>query len=108
MSYGIICNARAGHGIKKLALVDRTKSKIRWWISDCAAIAIEYKSKAAAEFACSRLNRNNPKVVPFADVRRIMQEQDEIRREIDRQLDHEAGCEAMEEGWDGHKCWSES
>ena len=102
-TFGIVCNARTGKGIRKLALVDRSKSKRLWWTSDDPTIAIEYRSKNAAEFACSRLKHNRPSVVPFSELQRILEKQSSTRRRIESEWCIEEGRIAMEAGWDGHK-----
>lgn len=101
MTFGIICNARKGEslGIGVLALVDRSKSKRRWWTSDEPGIALQYGSLGAARFACRRLTRNEPRVVPFSEVVRLLREQ---AREIEM-TEAMADCE---QGWDAHKDWS--
>lgn len=106
--YGIIQDARKGKGISTLALVDRQRSKRLWWTSDNANIAICYEKKSAAEFAAKRLRRNRARVVPFARVQQILNDQrakrqvlergwdrDNLRRELDR--------EGEGLGWDAHK-----
>ena len=101
--FGIICNARVGKGIRFLALVDRGKSKRLWWTSDDAAIAIRYNDKRAAEFACSRLKRNNPRVVNWRRVEAMLNDQADIRERLENEWLHEAACAEMEDGWDGHR-----
>lgn len=103
MSYAIICDARAGKGISILALVDRGKSKRLWWTSDDDAIAICYRDKCAADFACRRLKRNRPRVVAFKEAAATLRRQADDRMAMERQWEHEAGMEAMEAGWGGHK-----
>ncbi len=101
--YGIICDARTGKGVKILALVDRGKSKRLWWTSDDAAIAIRYNDRRAADFACSRLKRNNPRVVAWAKVEGKLNYQAMVRESLEEEWAYEAGSAAMEAGWDGHK-----
>ncbi len=98
MSYAIICDARKGEslGIEVLALVDRSKSKRLWWTSDDAGIAIQYIKLDAARFACKRLRRNNARVVPFADAKRMLHGQS-------NEIMHNEAMSDTEAGWDGHK-----
>ena len=101
--YGIICRARAGKGITRLALVDRTKTRRLWWTSDDPAIAICYESKSAAEFACSRLKKNSPRVVAFDEVCRMLHGQADTRRELEAEWERDYALSSSEAGWDGHK-----
>ena len=96
--YAIICNARNGQhlGITNLALVDRKLTKESWWTSDDSTLILNYEKKTAAEFACRRLKRNNPRVVLFKEACDIIEEQN---REISN---HEANI-ACEEGTFGYK-----
>ena len=96
--YAIVCEARTGAslGITTLALVDRSKSRDAWWTSDDPTLAINYSSEHAAAFVAKRLKMNRPRVVPFADAARLLDEQ---AAEI---IHHEAMSDA-EQGWDGHK-----
>lgn len=45
MSYAIICEAQVGEslGIDHLGLVDRKKSKKKWWTSDNPNLLMEFK-----------------------------------------------------------------
>ncbi len=98
MTFGIICNARKGEslGIGVLALVDRSKSKRRWWTSDEAGIALQYRSLEAARFACRRLRRNEPRVVPFADVVSLLRKQS-------REIEMAQALADIDQSWDAHK-----
>lgn len=96
--FAIICDARAGEslGIDVLALVDRAKSRRRWWTSDDASIALAYEKRTAADFAARRLRRNNVHVVPFSVAARQLNRQASA-------IDHHEAMTSLEEGWDGHK-----
>jgi len=96
--YAIICDARNGRslGVKFLALVDRSKTKTLWWTSDDPWLAIRYRSKKAASYACKRLRMNNPRVVDFDEMAAALQEQGICI------VDALAAAD-METGWDGHK-----
>jgi hypothetical protein len=105
--YAIICDARKGYEIRHLALVDRKLSRALWWTSDSPKIAICYESKAAAEFACRSLTKNNAQVVPFVRAQQILNEQRDARREIEKTWMRDAfereGNQDRERGWDAHK-----
>lgn len=45
-----------------LALVDRTKTKEKWWTQELKNI-MRFESKDAADLACSKLKYGNPQVV---------------------------------------------
>ncbi len=96
MSYSIICNARRGHnsGIKVLGLVDRAKCRSLWWTSDNPFLLLSYDSKSAAEFACSRLKRNSPRIVSTHIAEQTLRTQ---ANEIDISSDEE------DLSWDAHK-----
>ena len=98
--FAVICNARRGRelGIEVLALVDRKKSRSRWWTSDNPSIAICYPSRAAAQFAARRLRKNSPRVVSFEIASRQLTAQADkaLRDDEDRLLD--------DSSWDSHKC----
>lgn len=96
--FAVICDARAGErlGIGILVLVDRAKTKARWWTSDDASIAIRYEKADAAKFAAKRLRFNGARVVDFAGAAKALREQ---AAEI---LCVEALAEG-EQGWDSHK-----
>ena len=96
MSYAIICDARQGWklGIRTLALVDRSKTKRRWWTSDSTNLIMEFIKESAAEYSSRRLRRNNARVVNYETAVNIINEQDcDI-------MHHEADSEL---GWDSHK-----
>lgn len=106
--YGIICNARKGKGISILALVDRGRSKRLWWTSDNANIAICYESKSAAEFAASRLTKNNVRVEPFVRVQQLLNMQHATRQRLEAEwerdnMDRYLRAEGEGLGWDAHK-----
>jgi len=82
--YGIICRAKTGKGITRLALVDRTKTRRLWWTSDDPAIALCYERKNAAEFACGRLKKNSPRVVTFDEACQMLRYQADVRRVMER------------------------
>lgn len=98
MGYAILCDARAGEGlgIHTLALVDRSRSRRLWWTSDDWSIAINYRSRSAAEFAARRLHHNNARVVPFEAAMSMLREQA-------KEITHIEAMNACEVGWDGHK-----
>lgn len=96
--FAIICDARAGEslGISTLALVDREKSNRLWWTSDSPHLAICYREKTAADFACRRLRKNRPRVVPFEAAARILNEQSD-------DIMHREALNDIDMGWDAHK-----
>lgn len=96
--FAIIQRARTGQrmGIAWLALVDRSKCKRQWWTSDTIGLAIRYESRSAADFAARRLRRNDAQVVPFAEAKRLINQQD-----ADIMFDRAMSDAEM--GWDGHK-----
>lgn len=96
--FAIICEARAGHslGITTLALVDRGKSRSRWWTSDNPSLAICYRKESAARFAARRLRRNSVRVIPFAYAATILREQS-------TEIMHHDAMADCERGWDDHK-----
>ena len=103
--YGIICDARKGEGlgIDTLALVDRSKSSRFWWTSDNANIAMCYRKRSAASFAAGRLKKNNVRVVPFGVAQDILGIQSRLISEAERDREHLAILDALEDGWGGHK-----
>lgn len=100
MGFAIICDARSGEriGIETLALVDRRLTRRQWWTSDDVGLILNYRNRAAAEFAASRLRRNKARVVPIEHALALIGEQA-------RELDHYEVMSGVEDGWDGHKCW---
>ena len=98
MGFAIICDARKGGslGITTLALVDRSKTKRLWWTTDDSNIILNYRKKSAAEFAVSRLRRNNARIVSFNEAVSIIQDQESTIEYHDIM----SGCEL---GWDAHK-----
>ena len=96
--YAVIRNAEVGQslGISILMLVDRTKSKARWWTSDEPNLAIRYRSEDAARFAARRLRFGGVRVVDFDEAARQIQRQD-------REILPERAMSDTEQGWDGHK-----
>lgn len=100
MSYAIICNARKGYdlGITCLALVDRRKTRSTWWTSDSPGLILEYKKRSAAEYACKRLKKNGPIVVPYSDAVRFVSDQN-------NEIIHNQAMSDAEMGWDAHKDW---
>jgi hypothetical protein len=103
--YAIIQNARKGEffGVKKLALVDRGVTKALWWTSDNPSIVIKYLDKRAAEFAAKRLKRNNAVVVHFSVAENMLMRQRESIYDAQKDIDHMAAMDSLEDGWDGHK-----
>ena len=98
MSYAIICDARQGwkHGINTLALVDRTKTKRRWWTSDDVNEIMRFNKKSAAEFSCKKLFMNNCRIVDYGSAYKIINQQDSNIIDSFSTAD-------MELGWDAHK-----
>lgn len=96
--YAIICDARKGGnlGIETLALVDRGKTKKFWWTSDNPGLILGYRKKPAAEFALSRLKKNNPRIIPLEEAKAIISFQ---KKAI---IDNRAHLEDERE-WDAHK-----
>lgn len=47
-----------------LALIDRSKSKDKWWTSELKN-ALVFESKEQAQLQCEKYKYNNPRVVPF-------------------------------------------
>lgn len=106
--YGIIQDARKGKGISTLALVDRSLSKLLWWTSDNANIAICYESKPAAEYAAKRLRKNNARVVPFVRVQQALNDQRARRQTMEADWYADNRRRALESegegrGWDAHE-----
>ena len=98
MRYSIICDAQTGEsfGIEKLALVDRDKSRDIWWTSDNPDLILSYRKKSSAEFACRRLNYNNPTVVSLKEAQEIIETQ---RKDIE----YQECMNETEQGWESHK-----
>ena len=98
MGYAIICDARSGkrYGIDTLALVDRSKTKKRWWTSDCPELIMKFRKKSAADYSAKRMRKNNARVVAFDEAYEIITTQDETIGIHEANMENEAG-------WDGHK-----
>ncbi len=98
MNYAIVCDARQGWkmGIDTLALVDRSKTKKRWWTSDSSHLIMQFIKEAAAQYSAKRLMRNNARVVPYSEAVLIIEEQDKSI------MHHEADADSCL-GWDEHK-----
>jgi hypothetical protein len=79
MSYAIISDSRKGQelGIEILALVDRRKTKKLWWISDDSRLIMNFKTKVSAQLACSRLKRNNARIVSYKNACKYIDRQED-------------------------------
>ena len=77
MSYAIVKVATSGSrlGIQEVALVDRSKSRLRWWTSDDPDIIMRFDKKSAAHFVARRLRYGNVSVVPFEEAVEIITDQ---------------------------------
>lgn len=103
--YSIICDARKGRalGINVLGLVDRGLSKRFWWTSNSPGILLRYLKKSAADYACGRLKKNNPRVVSSYTAEKLLEQQ--VKRMQDLRQDREqiAVEDEINQGWDAHK-----
>lgn len=63
MNYIILQDSRKNNGMN-LALIDRSKSKSKWWTS-VLENALIFTSKKQAQIQCEKYKFNNPRVVPF-------------------------------------------
>jgi hypothetical protein len=63
MGYVILQDSIKNKGMN-LVLVDRTKTKEKWWTS-VLENALVFTSKLEASKQCDKLKFNNPRVVPF-------------------------------------------
>lgn len=63
MPYVILQDSRKNQG-KFLVMVDKNKSKDKWWTS-IMENALVFTSKKTADDTCQKLKFNNPRVVPF-------------------------------------------
>ncbi|KKN73984.1 hypothetical protein LCGC14_0395500 [marine sediment metagenome] len=98
MSYAIICDARKGGklGIETLALVDRSLTKKVWWTSDAEYLIMQFLKKSAVIYSCSKLHRNNARVVSYNTAVSLIKSQD-------NEITHLEALASSEVGWDGHK-----
>ena len=98
MSYAIICDARKGKnlGIEILAYADRSLTKSMWWTSDSEWLVMAFRKRSAAVYSCSKLSRNNARVVSYEIAVSMIKEQS-------REIIHLEALASSEEGWDGHK-----
>ncbi len=105
MAYAIICDARKGEslGVHTLALVDRKKSRRLWWTSDSPNLILRYEKRAAADFACRRLRKNNPVVVDADMADRILKRQAASIIDAENERIHQDACD--DPSWDAHKDW---
>ncbi len=107
--FAIICNARSGKtvGVRRLALIDRSKTRRRWWTSDNEALIQVFADRPSADAKAAQLTKNNARVVPLAEAQALIRAQKtnihHVKEEKARARDHAECMDAFEAGWDGHK-----
>lgn len=98
MPFVIAADSRFNPG-ETVFMVDRNKSKKAFW-SPSSVYALVYDNLQAAAKKCATLRFNNPRVIPLDRASSISLKQYVERNIMDV---HEAGMDANEAGWDGHK-----
>ena len=106
--YAIICDARKGEklGISHLALVDRTKRKDLWWVSDSPASVMDFKKYDVAVKQLKRLKYNRARIVHVEKAKEILAGQAQCIREMEDEIEMEQAMDDAEMGWDAHKMWT--
>jgi hypothetical protein len=106
--YAIICDARKGEnlGISHLALVDRTKRKDLWWVSDNPSSVMDFKKYDVAKRQLKRLKYNNARIVHVEKAKEILESQSRSISEVEEERLMEEAMDSAEMGWDAHKMWT--
>lgn len=59
-----------------VGLVDRTKTKRKWWTATEVKLLIVFRDKAAADRHCRKYKHNNPRVVSYQEAFDTLRYQD--------------------------------
>lgn len=103
--FSIICDARKGEdlGISILAMADAKVTKGVFWTSDTTYQIKAFSTEEVANRVKSRLRHNNPRVVTTAKAEALIRHQAYQIKQVQREREHEAIMDGLEQGWDAHK-----